>query len=130
MILKRFPQIFKHTQSNQILIRTSPTINRAHRFYSKNLLNIQNPKQFTSFHSHEKYNQIRFISNSIDKTISENVSSKYKELKENFKWRENPVIVTLDTPQFQSILQGSIRELVEIFEKYGYELRIAGGAVR
>ncbi|CAG9813433.1 unnamed protein product [Phaedon cochleariae] len=46
------------------------------------------------------------------------------------KSRENPVIMTLDTPEFKSIFNEELRSLVSLFKEYGYEIRIAGGAVR
>lgn len=48
----------------------------------------------------------------------------------NLKWRADPVIITLETPQFKSILRKNILDLVALFQKYNYEIRIAGGAVR
>lgn len=44
--------------------------------------------------------------------------------------RESPVIMHLDTPEFHSIFTEELRSLVSIFKEYGYELRVAGGAVR
>lgn len=61
---------------------------------------------------------------------SENVKSKYKQMEANLKWRADPVIATLDTPQFKSILRKNILDLVALFQKHNYEIRIAGGAVR
>lgn len=61
---------------------------------------------------------------------SENVLSKYKKMEKNLKWRANPVITILDTPEFKSVLTKNILDLVAIFQKYNYEIRIAGGAVR
>lgn len=48
----------------------------------------------------------------------------------NLKWRSDPVITTLETPQFKTILRKNILDLVAIFQKHNYEIRIAGGAVR
>lgn len=75
----------------------------------------------------------RFISKapnhrSLSKT--KNLAKKYKEMEANLKWRTDPVITTLDTPQFKSILRKNILDLVALFRKYDYEIRIAGGAVR
>lgn len=75
----------------------------------------------------------RFISkgttsNSLSR--SKNIAKKYKEMEANLKWRTDPVITTLDTPQFKSILRKNILDLVALFLKYNYEIRIAGGAVR
>lgn len=58
------------------------------------------------------------------------IAKKYREMEANLKWRTDPVITTLDTPQFKSILRKNILDLVALFQKYGYEIRIAGGAVR
>lgn len=51
-------------------------------------------------------------------------------MEQNLKWRTDPVIKVLDTPQFKSILQKNVLDLAMVFEKYNYDLRIAGGAVR
>ena len=36
----------------------------------------------------------------------------------------------LDTPEFKSLFTPELETLIKLFTKYGYELRIAGGAVR
>lgn len=46
------------------------------------------------------------------------------------KCRENPIVVQLDTPEFKSIFTDEVLDLKKLFEKYQYEIRIAGGAVR
>ncbi|XP_063831304.1 CCA tRNA nucleotidyltransferase 1, mitochondrial [Ostrinia nubilalis] len=46
------------------------------------------------------------------------------------KSRENPVVTKLDSPEFKSIFTPEVQNLKELFEKYQYEIRIAGGAVR
>lgn len=46
------------------------------------------------------------------------------------KVRHNPVVIKLDTPEFQSIFTAELNVLLGIFRKYKYEIRIAGGAVR
>lgn len=38
--------------------------------------------------------------------------------------------MTLDTPQLKSIFSKKLIQLYEVFQKYNYEIRIAGGAVR
>ncbi|GBP24287.1 CCA tRNA nucleotidyltransferase 1, mitochondrial [Eumeta japonica] len=48
----------------------------------------------------------------------------------NLKSRENPIVLVLDTPEFKSIFTDEVIELKKMFDKYNYELRIAGGAVR
>lgn len=48
----------------------------------------------------------------------------------NIASRNNPKIMQLDTPQFHSIITPELQTLFNLFEKYGYEIRIAGGAVR
>ena len=42
----------------------------------------------------------------------------------------NLLTMKLDTPQFQAIFTPELHALVDLFKKYGYEIRIAGGAVR
>ncbi|XP_014483610.1 PREDICTED: CCA tRNA nucleotidyltransferase 1, mitochondrial [Dinoponera quadriceps] len=44
--------------------------------------------------------------------------------------RADPVIATLNSPEFLSMFTPELKTLVNLFEKYNYELRIAGGAVR
>lgn len=48
----------------------------------------------------------------------------------NLKVRENPIALKLDNDLFKSIFSDELNQLVEIFNKYNYEIRIAGGAVR
>ena len=36
----------------------------------------------------------------------------------------------LDTPEFQALFTPELKELISLFKKHNYELRIAGGAVR
>ncbi|XP_037730281.1 CCA tRNA nucleotidyltransferase 1, mitochondrial [Drosophila subpulchrella] len=46
------------------------------------------------------------------------------------RMRTNPAFKKVQTPEFQSIFTPELKELVGLFDKYDYELRIAGGAVR
>ncbi|CAH0400537.1 unnamed protein product [Chilo suppressalis] len=48
----------------------------------------------------------------------------------DLKHRENPVVTKLDSPEFKSIFTSEVQELRRLFDKYNYEIRIAGGAVR
>ncbi|XP_045453042.1 CCA tRNA nucleotidyltransferase 1, mitochondrial [Melitaea cinxia] len=48
----------------------------------------------------------------------------------DLKSRDDPVVVKLNTPEFQSIFTQEVLDLKRIFDKYNYEIRIAGGAVR
>lgn len=48
----------------------------------------------------------------------------------NIKVREDPVVVKLDNELFKSIFTTELHDLLGIFKKYDYEIRIAGGAVR
>ncbi|XP_050354036.1 CCA tRNA nucleotidyltransferase 1, mitochondrial isoform X1 [Nymphalis io] len=48
----------------------------------------------------------------------------------DLKSREDPVVLKLDTPEFQNIFNQEVIELKKLFDKYNYEIRIAGGAVR
>lgn len=44
--------------------------------------------------------------------------------------RDDPVIAKLNSPEFRSVFTPELQSLVDLFKKYNYELRIAGGAVR
>lgn len=44
--------------------------------------------------------------------------------------RTNPAFRKVATPEFKSIFTPELNDLVALFKKYDYELRIAGGAVR
>lgn len=44
--------------------------------------------------------------------------------------RQDPVILKLTTPEFKSIFTPELETLVDLFRRNGYEIRIAGGAVR
>jgi len=44
--------------------------------------------------------------------------------------RADPVIMTLDTLKFRTIFTAEFQIITDLFKKYNYELRIAGGAVR
>lgn len=44
--------------------------------------------------------------------------------------RIDPVIMKLDCPEFHSIFTPELQTLADLFKRYNYELRIAGGAVR
>lgn len=46
------------------------------------------------------------------------------------RMRQNPAFQKVDTPEFRSIFTPELEALVDMFKKYNYELRIAGGAVR
>ncbi|XP_050315970.1 CCA tRNA nucleotidyltransferase 1, mitochondrial isoform X2 [Anthonomus grandis grandis] len=44
--------------------------------------------------------------------------------------RPDPVIFKLDSPEFHSLFTDELKTLIKLFEKYDYEIRVAGGAVR
>lgn len=46
------------------------------------------------------------------------------------KERAQPIVTRLETPQFRAIFSDSLYQLIDIFKRNNYELRIAGGAVR
>lgn len=46
------------------------------------------------------------------------------------KVREDPVIMKLESPEFKSIFTDELKVLAELFKKYDYDIRVAGGAVR
>lgn len=55
-----------------------------------------------------------------------------KSLKESMEIpsRPNPLVKQVKTEAFRSIFTGELRTLIDLFRKYDYELRLAGGAVR
>lgn len=139
-MLKQIQNIWKNATINkyQIVLRrfTSSTVDQliTKQFESriKSNKNFQHRQQNSAF---QNGSQIRWINSShtvnyTNLNRSENVKSKYKKMEANLKWRNDPVITTLETPQFKSILRKNIIDLVALFEKYNYEIRIAGGAVR
>lgn len=46
------------------------------------------------------------------------------------KSRENPVVLKLESEEFKSIFTPEVAALKSLFDKYKYEIRVAGGAVR
>lgn len=46
------------------------------------------------------------------------------------KTREDPIVTKLDNDLFKSLFTNELNDLVDMFKKYNYEIRIAGGAVR
>lgn len=46
------------------------------------------------------------------------------------KMRSDPAFKKIDSPEYQSIFTDELQTLIDIFKRYNYELRIAGGAVR
>lgn len=141
-MLKQFHNIWKNATVHKfqiVLLRrfnTSPATVQVHfsQLYSLNHIKSNCHLPISARNSCKNPNGRRCISSSTVKYTnlnrSENVASKYKAMEANLKWRADPVIVTLDTPQFKSILRKNILDLVSLFQKYNYEIRIAGGAVR
>lgn len=43
---------------------------------------------------------------------------------------DHPAIMKIDTPEFKAVFSPELKTLASLFKEYGYELRIAGGAVR
>ncbi|CAG4957512.1 unnamed protein product [Colias eurytheme] len=64
-------------------------------------------------------------------TIKEPVRKRIRsKMDQNLKCRDNPVVLVLESTEFKSIFTPEVLELKQIFDKYNYEIRIAGGAVR
>lgn len=136
-MLKNFYNIWKNATVNkyQIISRRSTTSTVVHVNHFDSLTqsakHYQNQPILSAFSSYENRHQLRCISKTVNNSNrSKNVSHKYKAMEANLKWRDDPVITILDTPQFKSILRKNILDLVALFQKYNYEIRIAGGAVR
>lgn len=53
-----------------------------------------------------------------------------KQLGKPPRMREDPAFTKVDSEEFHSIFTPELEALVDLFKKYNYELRIAGGAVR
>lgn len=51
-------------------------------------------------------------------------------MESSIKFRDDPVIAKLDNDLFKSIFTEELEGLLNLFKKYDYEIRIAGGAVR
>ncbi|KAJ8714078.1 hypothetical protein PYW08_007698 [Mythimna loreyi] len=60
-------------------------------------------------------------------TLTRRVRSK---MDQELKCRENPVVLKLESAEFKSIFTPEVTDLKNLFDKYNYEIRIAGGAVR
>lgn len=138
IMLKNFPKIgynaafnrFKvNIETNNFLTKANGAPKTQQTFQLNTRNQLKNSRKLLSEYStcievHKRY----LYSNSEIKSV--NVVSKYANMEKNLKWRANPVITVLDTPEFKSILTKNILDLVAIFTKYNYEIRIAGGAVR
>lgn len=48
----------------------------------------------------------------------------------NLKIRSDPIVTKIDTLEFKSTFNQNLVDLIALFDKHNYELRIAGGAVR
>ncbi|XP_058172246.1 CCA tRNA nucleotidyltransferase 1, mitochondrial [Anopheles ziemanni] len=44
--------------------------------------------------------------------------------------RPDPVVMTIDSPEFHSIFTPELNDLIALFKRHNHEIRIAGGAVR
>lgn len=132
-MLKRFNIISKNAYNHNIEIVSRTYIATSIDLKLKQYKIFRDCKLLSVFGTCGNTHTKRFIYNTDNTSNlhrSDNVHSKYKEMEANLKWRADPVITTLDTPQFKSILRKNILDLVSIFEKYNHEIRIAGGAVR
>lgn len=69
------------------------------------------------------FNNIQFTD------FSESIKN-LRAMNPDIKIRDDPVVAKLDTSVFKSIFTKNLVDLVDIFKKYNYEIRIAGGAVR
>lgn len=48
----------------------------------------------------------------------------------DLKIREDPVVLKLETPQYHAIFTEELHTLIDLFQKYDFEIRLAGGPVR
>ncbi|EDW84323.1 uncharacterized protein Dwil_GK14077 [Drosophila willistoni] len=63
-------------------------------------------------------------------SASTNIDQVVAQLGKPPKMREEPAFKKVDSPEFHSIFTPELEQLVSLFKKYNFELRIAGGAVR
>lgn len=64
-----------------------------------------------------------------DTQYSESIG-KLRAMDPNLQIRDDPVVAKLDSPDFKSIFTKNVVTLADMFKKYKYDIRIAGGAVR
>lgn len=77
-------------------------------------------------HSHRK-NFILNLCKGVNRLTSTVKSTKYRYP------RTSPTMlrtIKIDTPEFHALFTPELKDLIALFEKHNYELRIAGGAVR
>ncbi|GAB1867271.1 tRNA-nucleotidyltransferase 1, mitochondrial [Camponotus japonicus] len=86
----------------------------------------------------------RRVTNRLSGLLHHKITERYKFARRNVRtertWMEvknfdvlsrtDPVIMKLDCPEFHSVFTPELQTLANLFKKYNYELRIAGGAVR
>lgn len=53
-----------------------------------------------------------------------------RKMDPNVKYRENPIVIKIENDLFKSIFTDELTDMLAIFKKYNYEIRVAGGAVR
>ena len=53
-----------------------------------------------------------------------------RKMDPNVKFRENPIVIKIENELFKSIFTEELTDMLAIFKKYNYEIRVAGGAVR
>lgn len=53
-----------------------------------------------------------------------------RKMDPNVKYRENPIVIKIENDLFKSIFTEELTDMLAIFKKYNYEIRVAGGAVR
>uniref|UniRef100_A0A336M097 CSON009557 protein n=1 Tax=Culicoides sonorensis TaxID=179676 RepID=A0A336M097_CULSO len=64
-------------------------------------------------------------------TTSESVNVRKRRMEiKDLKIRENPIVMKLDSPQYHAIFTDELHTLLDLFKKYDFEIRLAGGPVR
>lgn len=100
------------------------------RCQSSGILAANKWAALTSFPSSFSHGRMGFATAVTAESIQQKRESKYHEMEKNLKYREDPVIMTLDTPQFKSLLTANRMKLYDLFQKHNYEIRFCGGVVR
>lgn len=92
------------------------------------------PHVFTERYTSNKLRRVYLIELNNNNTILINQRFYAKRVRStmdiNLKCREDPIVIKLDSPEFKNIFTPEVIDLKKLFDKYNFEIRIAGGAVR
>ncbi|XP_062564049.1 CCA tRNA nucleotidyltransferase 1, mitochondrial [Armigeres subalbatus] len=81
-------------------------------------------------------NRILIVRRQFKSFLSQNQRNRWSDFIEKRRMeasaiaRTEPVIMKIDTPEFRSIFTKELEDLIELFKRHDFEIRVAGGAVR